>query len=127
MKDTLLLTFCFRIRVAAVVCCCFRRDLGPSLIASQSSVSFVPSFRALFRAQIGADFADGRGFMVSLGHINKPFHFSFFDPRNLEFFRIIEISPQERDFYFAGFASERKEEEEQGGLRLAHDVVAGFE
>jgi hypothetical protein len=65
--------------------------------------------------------------MVSLGHINKPFHFSFFDPRNLEFFRIIEISPQERDFYFAGFASERKEEEEQGGLRLAHDVVAGFE
>jgi hypothetical protein len=49
MKDTLLLTFPFRIRVAAVVCC-FRRDLGPLLIASQSSVSFVPSFRALSRA-----------------------------------------------------------------------------
>jgi hypothetical protein len=65
--------------------------------------------------------------MVSLGHINKPFHFSFFDPRNFELFRIIEISPQERDFYLRVLRLREEEEEEQGGLRLAHDVVVGFE
>ncbi len=68
--------------------------------------------------------------MVSLGHINKPFHFSFsLIPGIWSCFESSRSLHKKGIFilWVLRLREEEEEEEEEGGLRPAHDVVAWFE
>jgi hypothetical protein len=65
--------------------------------------------------------------MVSLGHINKPFHFSFsLIPGIWSCFESSRSLHKKGIFilWVLRLREEEEEEEEEGGLRPAHDVVA---